>query len=366
MLLFGGRSGEHSISCVTAGCILRSIDRDRFEPVPVGVTREGRWTLVDDAPDKLAIRDGRLPEVQVEGPEPVPPTSAGSKTWRLLDDDGRVRPLGPIDVVFPLFHGPFGEDGTVQGLLELTDQRYVGSGVLASAVAMDKGYTKVVLEAHGLQVAPYTVVTPAEWAAAPADALARAAELGFPLFVKPCRAGSSLGITKVARLEDLADGIVHAAQTDPRVLVEKAVPGREIECAVLGSPPPAAPRASLPSEIVVSADHDFYDFEAKYLDAGGAQLVCPADMPAEAEAALRSMAAAAFQAVGGEGLARVDFFYDPDAPPLAQLTVNEINTMPGFTPISQYPRMWQASGIDYTRLVSELIELALARPVGPR
>jgi D-alanine-D-alanine ligase len=223
-----------------------------------------------------------------------------------------------------------------------------------------------VLEARGLQVAPYTVVTPAEWAASPSEALARAAELGFPLFVKPCRAGSSLGVSKVTRSRDLADAIVRAARFDPRVLVEKAVSGREIECAVLGSPPPAPPRTSLPSEIVVAAGHDFYDFEAKYLDAAGADLVCPADLPAAAEAALRAMAAAAFQAIGGEGLARVDFFYDPTAPELAQLTINEVNTMPGFTPISQYPRMWQASGIGYADLVAELIELALARPVGQR
>ncbi|MDR2453683.1 MAG: D-alanine--D-alanine ligase [Bifidobacteriaceae bacterium] len=366
VLLFGGRSGEHSISCLTAGSILEAIDRRRFEPIPVGVTRDGRWRLAPDAPERLRIADGRLPEVCADGPQVLPPQAVGAREWRLLHDAAHVTSLGPVDAVFPLFHGPFGEDGTVQGLLELTDQRYVGSGVLASAVAMDKGYAKCVLEAHGLQVAPYTVITPAEWSQAPGAVLERAGEMGFPLFVKPCRAGSSLGITRVAQPGALAGGIGRAAAVDPRVLVEKAVRGREIECAVLGSPGAAPARASLPSEIVVGGGHEFYDFEAKYLDAAAAQLRCPADLPAEVVEAVRATAVAAFHAIGAEGLARVDFFYDPEAAPLAQLTVNEINTMPGFTPISQYPRMWAASGLGYTELVTELIELALARPQGLR
>ncbi|MDR2253265.1 MAG: D-alanine--D-alanine ligase [Bifidobacteriaceae bacterium] len=366
LLLFGGRSGEHPISCATAGSILEAIDRERFEPIPVGITRDGRWTLLPDSAEGLAIRDGHLPEVTSGGPEVLPPDAVGSREWRVVRTDGTIRPLGPVDVVFPLLHGPFGEDGAVQGLLELTDQRYVGSGVLASAVGMDKGYMKVVFEAHGIPVAPYTVITPAQWEAAPGAALARAAELGFPLFVKPCRAGSSLGVAKVRDIADLEHGIVQVVRHDPRVLVEKAVHGREVECAVLGSPPPAPPRASLPSEIVVTGGHEFYDFEAKYLDAAGAELRCPADLPRGVQEALQAMAVAAFQAIGAEGLARVDFFYDPAAPELTQLTVNEINTMPGFTPISQYPRMWQATGVEYTELVSELIDLALGRRVGLR
>jgi D-alanine-D-alanine ligase len=266
-------------------------------------------------------------------------------------------------VVFPLFHGPFGEDGTVQGLLELTDQRYVGSGVLASALGMDKGYAKCVLGAHGLRVAPYTVVTAAEWASGRDAVLARAARLGFPLFVKPCRAGSSLGISKARDAGELADGIGRATAHDPRVLVEQAMRGREIECAVLGTAPP---RTSLPAEIAVLGGHEFYDFEAKYLDASGAELICPADLPHGAIRAMREAAVRAFEALGAEGLARVDFFWDAEAAPGAQLTVNEVNTMPGFTPISQYPRMWQATGLGYTELITELVELALRRPVGLR
>jgi D-alanine-D-alanine ligase len=298
-----------------------------------------------------------------EGPEVLPPARAGSAEWRLVGGDGALAPLGRIDVVFPLLHGPFGEDGTIQGLLELTDQRYVGAGVLASAIGMDKGYMKCVLESQGLPVQPYTVVTPGQ---SPADAAAgRLIErLGWPVFVKPCRAGSSLGISKVARAEDLPGAVELARRHDPRVLVEKGAQGREVECAVLGAPGGGRPRTSLPSEIVVQGGHDFYDFDAKYLDAAGADLLCPADLPGDVESDVRAMAADAFQAIGAEGLARVDFFYDPAQ--AAPLVINEINTMPGFTPISQYPRMWLASGLSYSDLVGELIELALDRPVGLR
>ncbi|MDR2348423.1 MAG: D-alanine--D-alanine ligase [Bifidobacteriaceae bacterium] len=363
-LLFGGRSGEHSISCMTAGSILEAIDRDRFEPVPVGITRDGRWTLVADDPSALRLVDGELPEVAGDGPEVLPPTRAGSSEWRLLGADGSVASLGGIDVAFPLLHGPYGEDGTVQGLLELTDQPYVGAGVLASAVGMDKGYMKCVLTAHGLAVQAYTVITPRAWEVDRDGALAAALGLGLPLFVKPCRAGSSLGISKVTAAADLAQAVERARRHDSRVLVEQASRGREIECAVLASRGRRLPRASLPSEIVVQGGHDFYDFDAKYLDAAGADLRCPADLPARVTAEVRSLAVAAFEAIGGEGLARVDFFYDPAAP--QPLAVNEINTMPGFTPISQYPRMWLASGLSYSDLVGELIELALDRPVGLR
>ncbi|MDR0626131.1 MAG: D-alanine--D-alanine ligase [Bifidobacteriaceae bacterium] len=364
-LVFGGRSGEHSISCLTAGSILQAIDRSRFEPVLVGITPKGRWTLVPDDPAALRPDQGRLPVVPTGGPEVFPPTEAGSTEWRVLPDGGTLSPLGSIDVVFPLLHGPFGEDGTVQGLLELTDQPYVGAGVLASAVGMDKGYMKCVLAAHGLPVLPYTVITPADWAANPAAAIDRALELGLPLFVKPCRAGSSLGISKVVRAEGLPEAIEAAAHHDPRVLVEQAATGREIECAVLGaSKPDQPPRSSLPSEIVVQGGHDFYDFDAKYLDEAGADLRCPADLPPAVTARVQDMAARAFAAIGAEGLSRVDFFYDPSA--AEPLVINEINTMPGFTPISQYPRMWLASGLSYRDLISELIELALARPTGLR
>jgi D-alanine-D-alanine ligase len=363
-LLFGGRSGEHSISCLTAGSVLEAIDRDRFEPVAVGITRDGRWTLAPDDPAVLRTKDGRLPEVTGDGPEVLAPTQAGATEWRLLHDDGRLASLGEIDVAFPLLHGPFGEDGTVQGLLELTDQRYVGAGVLASAVGMDKGYMKCVLAAHDLPVQPYTVITPGAWAADQKAAEATALALGLPLFVKPCRAGSSLGVSKVADAADLATAVEQARRHDLRVLVEQAANAREIECAVLGSPAGQPPRTSPPSEIVVQGGHDFYDFAAKYLDAAGADLRCPADLPPAAAAAVQDLAAQAFDAVGAEGLSRVDFFYNPAAP--TPLVINEINTMPGFTPISQYPRMWLASGLSYADLLTELIDLALARPVGLR
>jgi D-alanine-D-alanine ligase len=363
-LLFGGRSGEHSISCLTAGSILEAIDRKRFEPVPVGITRQGRWTLMPDDPASLKIIDGRLPQVTADGPEVLAPTRAGSQEWRLLDGDGEVSSLGAIAVAFPLLHGPFGEDGTVQGLLELTDQRYVGAGVLASAVGQDKGYMKCVFETHGLPVQPYTVITPVQWATERAPALEKALALGLPLFVKPCRAGSSLGISKVDQAENLEMAIESARRHDPRVLVEKAAPGREIECAILGSPGSQAPRASLPSEIIVQGNYEFYDFEAKYLDDAGAELRCPADLPPSVTRAIQAMAIAAFDAIGGEGLSRVDFFYDEQA--AEPLVINEINTLPGFTPISQYPRMWLASGLSYRELISELIDLALDRPTGLR
>ncbi|MDR1186496.1 MAG: D-alanine--D-alanine ligase [Bifidobacteriaceae bacterium] len=363
-LLFGGRSGEHSISCLTAGSILEAIDRRRFEPVPVGITREGRWTLAPDCASDLTMIDGRLPEVTAEGPEVLAPAQAGSSEWRLLDHGGQVRSLGVIDVAFPLLHGPFGEDGTIQGLLELTDQRYVGAGVLASAVGQDKGYMKCVFESHGLPVQPYAVITPRQWASDRRAALDRGLALGLPLFVKPCRAGSSLGISRVGAAQDLEPAIEAARLHDPRVLVEKAAEGREIECAVLGSRGGRPPRASLPSEIVVQGGHEFYDFDAKYLDAAGAELRCPAELPPSAIGAIQAMAVAAFDTIGAEGLSRVDFFYDESG--REPLVINEINTLPGFTPISQYPRMWLASGLSYADLISELIELALDRPTGLR
>ncbi|MDR0366635.1 MAG: D-alanine--D-alanine ligase [Bifidobacteriaceae bacterium] len=365
VLLFGGRSGEHSISCVTAGSILRAIDRTRFEPVPVGISRTGRWTLEADDAEALTKHGSELPEVAGTGPEVLPPVVAGSNIWRVIEA-GQVRDLGPIDAVFPLLHGPFGEDGTVQGLLELTDQRYVGSGVLASALGMDKGYMKRALAGCGLPVAPYQLVLAADWQADPAAVMARLEALPRPWFVKPCRAGSSLGISKVDQVADLAAAIDLAASHDPRVLVETTLKGREVECAVLGSLGGRPPRASLPSEIVVAGQHEFYDFDAKYLDGAGADLRCPADLPPEATAQLQALAVAAFQAIGAEGLARIDCFYDASAPPGEQFTINEINTMPGFTPISQYPQMWAVSGLPYTQLISELIDLALDRPLGLR
>ncbi|GAA2729082.1 D-alanine--D-alanine ligase family protein [Cellulomonas aerilata] len=363
MLLFGGRSGEHAISCSTAGGVLRAIDRTKYDVVPVGITRSGRWVLVDDDPDAWSITDGHLPEV-LDGPAQVLlPQSAGDRDLQVLSNGAPPALLGSVDVVFPLLHGPFGEDGTIQGMLELVDLRYVGAGVLASAVGMDKHVMKMVLAGHGLPIAPFTVIRPGEFDRDPQVWTETVAALGLPVFVKPARAGSSLGITKVENLADLPAAIAAAQQHDPKVVVEAGIRGREIECAVLGGRPGQPARASQPGEIVVTdTRHGFYDFEAKYLDEAGVQLTCPADLPADVLEEVRAIAVRTFDAVGCEGLARVDVFVTPDD----GVVVNEINTMPGFTPFSMYPRMWQASGLSYPDLIDELVELALGRPTGLR
>jgi D-alanine-D-alanine ligase len=271
--------------------------------------------------------------------------------------------LGTVDVVFPLLHGPFGEDGTIQGLLELSDTRYVGAGVLASAVGMDKHYMKVVFEAAGLQVGPYIAVTDRQWITDPESVRKRVDLLGYPVFVKPARAGSSMGISKVDSLEGLDAAIEAAREHDLKLVIEAGIVGREIECAVLEGRGTDAPRTSMPGEIAVApGEHEFYDFNAKYVEDDAASLSCPADLPDEAIARVRELAAAAFDAVGAEGLSRVDFFYTPDG----ELIINEINTMPGFTPKSMYPQMWAASGLGYAELIDELIYLALNRKTGLR
>ncbi|MFI2752563.1 D-alanine--D-alanine ligase family protein [Cellulomonas sp. P22] len=363
LLVFGGRSGEHAVSCATAGGVLRAIDSTRYDVLPVGITPSGRWVAVDGDPDRWAITDGHLPEVS-DGPEQVLlPQSADERTVRVLEDGAPPRDIGAIDVVFPLLHGPFGEDGTLQGMLELADVRYVGAGVLASAVGMDKHYMKLVLAGQGLPVGPYTVLRPGELDRDPAGVAARVEALGLPLFVKPARAGSSLGITRVTDLADLPAAVAEAQRHDPKVVIEAAIVGREIECAVLGSRDGGRPRASLPGEIVVTdATHDFYDFEAKYLAEADVELSCPADLPPEVVERVQDAAVRTFEAVGCEGLARVDVFVTEGG----DVVVNEINTMPGFTPFSMYPRMWQASGLSYPELIDELLQLALARPTGLR
>lgn len=362
MVLFGGRSGEHAISCATAGGVLRAIDRDRYDVVAVGITSDGRWVLADDDADHWAIRDGRLPRVEDTATHVLLPQGTTDREVQVLRDGVLGAPLGAVDVVFPLLHGPFGEDGTLQGMLELADVRYVGSGVLASAVGMDKHMMKLVLAGSGLAVGPFRVLPPGrEPDAATLDAVV--ADLGLPLFVKPARAGSSLGISRVDDKADLADAIAAARVHDPKVIVEAALFGREVECGVLGGRSGAPPRASLPGEIVVTdARHSFYDFEAKYLDEAGVTLSCPADLPDDVVARVQDVAVRAFEAVGCEGLARVDVFVTPDG----EVVVNEINTMPGFTPYSMYPRMWAVSGLDYASLVDELVGLALERPTGLR
>jgi D-alanine-D-alanine ligase len=362
-VVFGGRSGEHAISCVTASSVLRAIDRDSFEVVPIGITRSGRWVLAADDPSRWELADGKLPKVsESEGPGILMPLEAGAPEMTFLESGEVPRALGTVDVVLPLLHGPFGEDGTLQGLLELADVRYVGSGVLASAVSMDKHYMKVVLAGAGIPIGPHVVVEPRRWERHPNDVREDVEELGWPVFVKPARAGSSLGITKVKSPADLDAAIGLARRHDPKVLVEAAVTGREIECAVLESLDGGLPATSLPGEIRVRTGHEFYDFEAKYLDEASVDLVCPADLADDVVHRLRELAARAFEALGCEGLARVDFFLGDDG----EVLVNEVNTMPGFTPVSMYPRMWQVTGLSYPDLVDRLIRLALNRRTGLR
>ena len=378
-MLFGGRSGEHGISCVTASGVLAALDRDAWDVVAVGITRTGRWTVVDDDPARWALPAGaagmeELPEVTEDAGVGVAlPSGTASRALVALDapvgvpdPTGGTGPIGPIDVVMPLLHGPFGEDGTIQGMLELGDVRYVGSGVLASAVGMDKHTTKTVLAAAGLDVAPWVLVTDRSWRADPDAVAAAVAALGWPVFVKPSRAGSSLGVSRVDGPDGLAAAVEAARAVDPRVVVEAAVAGREVECGVLGEvdPAPGAPAASasVPGEVVVAPGHGFYDFGAKYLDTSAATLVCPADLSPEVAERVRAVALEVFEVVGCEGLARVDVFVTEQG----RVVVNEVNTMPGFTPYSMYPRMWAASGVPYPALVDRLLRLALTRPVGPR
>ncbi|MFL0534895.1 D-alanine--D-alanine ligase family protein [Micrococcus luteus] len=360
LLLFGGRSSEHPISCVTAAGVLHAADRQRWDVVPVGVARSGLWSH-----DELDVASFRLDgDVLPEVPEPEAPVSLRALpdgTVELTAADGSS--LGPVDVVFPLLHGPWGEDGTLQGMFESLGLPYVGCGVLASAVGMDKHFMKVAFQAAGLEVGPWETITARDWARDPEAALARAGALAYPLFVKPARAGSSFGITRVTEPAGLRAAVEEARRFDPKVVVEAGIVGREIECAVLDGHGSAAPRASLPGEIVVAHDEgemQFYDFESKYQDTGTTQLSCPAELPEEEIERLRALAIRAFEAVDGSGLGRCDFFFTPDG----RWVVNEINTMPGFTPISMYPAMWERTGLSYDDLISELLDLALERGVG--
>jgi D-alanine-D-alanine ligase len=355
-VVFGGRSTEHAISCVSAGSVLAAIDRDRYDVVAVGITPEGRWVLAPDDPSLLAIAGRELPQVKDGRAVALPgdPTAGGLVP---LDDGPAL--LGSVEVVFPVLHGPYGEDGTIQGLLELAGVPYVGSGVLASAAAMDKSVAKPLLRAAGLDVADAVVVRKPRWSADPGGVAREVARLGLPVFVKPARGGSSIGISRVVDPAELAGAVEDALRCDPKVLVEVAVPGREVECGVLDGPD--GPEASLPAEIRVVGDYEFYDFEAKYLDAA-TELTVPADLPPDVTARLQEAARTAYTALDCEGLARVDFFVGDDG----ALVVNEVNTMPGFTPTSMFPRMWAASGLDYPALVDRLLQGALRRGTGLR
>jgi D-alanine-D-alanine ligase len=356
-LLFGGRSSEHSISCATAGGVLGAIDRSRYEVIPIGITRDGAWTLQDESIVSgfaLGHDASTLPEVVDNGTRVHLPESASTRMFTVTASDGAVLALSEVDIAFPILHGPFGEDGTVQGALELIGMPYVGNGVLASAVGMDKHFTKTVLEGAGVTVAPWVTVSRADLAANRDLWDRRMQGLDLPVFVKPARAGSSVGVSKVTAWDQLDAALEVAFAEDHRVLVEAAVVGRELECGVLQGRDGAPPRVSLAGEIVISG-RAFYDFDAKYLDAPGIDLVCPADLGERELAQLQRIAARAFDAIGGTGLARVDFFFTG-----SDFVVNEINTMPGFTPISMFPACWLASGMTYPDLIDELITLGLA------
>ncbi|ADX73512.1 D-alanine--D-alanine ligase [Pseudarthrobacter phenanthrenivorans Sphe3] len=362
-VLFGGRSSEHAVSCVTAAGVLGAINKDKYEVIPIGIAKSGQWVLVSADTAQWSLAATSLPEVAPSAKSVTLAEIGGEHQLIVAAPNEVPQELGTVDVVFPLLHGPFGEDGTIQGLLELSDTRYVGAGVLASAVGMDKHFMKVVFESAGLQVGPYVAVTDRQWRKDPESVRKQVDRLGFPVFVKPARAGSSMGISKVESMAELDAAIEEARRHDLKLVIEAGITGREIECAVLEGRGTDAPRTSMPGEIsVAGGTHEFYDFNAKYVEDGAAALSCPADIPEEAIARVRELAAAAFDAVGAEGLSRVDFFYTP----AGELIINEINTMPGFTPKSMYPQMWAASGLDYADLIDELIYLALNRKTGLR
>jgi D-alanine-D-alanine ligase len=352
VVLFGGRSAEHEISVISARSVLGALDAERYEPIAIGVTKEGRWVLMPGGPPELpgAGTAAELPSV-----------GAGAGSEVALDQDPGARAIvapdgsrTPVDVVFPVMHGPFGEDGSIQGFLEMAGVPYVGAGVLGSAVGMDKAVQKVLFQAAGLAVVDHEVVHEREWEEDPERVEARAEHLGYPLFSKPATLGSSVGVRKVVDPEGLRGALEEAFRYGRKAVLERAVDGaREIEVAVLGNDDPVA---SLAGEIVPRG-HEFYDYEAKYLDEHGAELLIPAPIASDSHDEIRRLAVAAFRAVDAAGMARVDFFLRPSG----EVLLNEVNTIPGFTQISMYPKLWEASGVSYAELVDRLIELAIER-----
>jgi D-alanine-D-alanine ligase len=365
-VVFGGRSAEHAISCVSAGSVIAALDPERYDVVPVGIARDGRWVL-PDAGQPLAITDGRLPEVAGGTAVSLVGDPAG-RGLAVLEPTAAIGPaLTEVDVVFPVLHGAHGEDGTIQGLLEMSGLPYVGSGVFASAASMDKEFTKKLLASAGLPQGDHVVLRDAGGALWPSpDALtgAQRERLGLPVFVKPSRAGSSIGITRVTDWAQFPEAVATAAAVDPKVVVEAAVAGREVECGVLAGRDGGPPEASLPAEIRLKAGTDWYDFDAKYLE-DAVEFDVPADLTPEQTRAVQEASCRAYLALDCEGLARVDFFLGTGPGGEDRLVVNEVNTMPGFTPISMYPRMWAASGVSYPELVDRLVASALARAGRP-
>jgi D-alanine-D-alanine ligase len=387
-VVFGGRGPEHPVSCMGGGNILGAIDRTKYEVIPIGITTEGHWVQVADEPDRLAIEGDVLPSVTaaaVPGTEVVPWSAAaadlvGAGAGGIVASAPAHIPhlFGDVDVVWPVLHGPFGEDGTIQGLLEMAGVPYVGAGVLASAVSMDKEYMNLIFASRGLPVGPYVVVRERDWPAAgePAAAEPGSAEpvsaetervraaieaLGWPLFVKPARGGSSIGTSKANDLQELHKAIANARRYDPKVLVEAAVDGVEVEVSVLEGVDGAPPDTSLPGQLLVDGGEEFWDFEAKYLDPASGMAI-PAPIPDAATAEIRRLAAAAFEAVSGEGLARVDFFYTRSG----EILINEINTMPGLSPASYFQKMWEATGVTFAEVIDRLLQAALSKGTGLR
>jgi D-alanine-D-alanine ligase len=354
-VIFGGRSTEHAISCVSAGSAIAALDLDEFEVVPVGITRQGRWVLVREDASAMAIEGRRLPEVTEEsGAAVVLRADPTAHDLVAVEASDGVAALSEVDVVLPMLHGPFGEDGTIQGMLEIAGIPYVGAGVFASAAAMDKEFAKKLFAAEGLPIGAHVVLRAGMTLSA-----GEKERLGLPVFVKPARGGSSIGISKVSDWSQWDAALASARDADSKVLVEAAFQGaREVECGVLEGEHGGAPEASLPAEIRVVSGHDWYDFEAKYLD-DACQFDIPPDLPAEVIQRVRDMACHAFTALDCAGLARVDFFITPNL----EIYLNEINTMPGFTPKSMFPLMWAASGLEYPKLLARMIRTALNRGV---
>ena len=368
VVMYGGKADEHSISCISAASALRALDTDKFEAIPVGITKDGKWIVNGENPLGWSLNEG-LPTVEKTpgAKDVVLEVALGQDGFFAREDDGTMTPFGHVDAVFPVLHGPYGEDGTIQGLFEMMGVPYVGCGVLASAACMDKHYTKVLLAAAGIPVAPGITLDARSFDKASefktdADAImAQVSEAGlqYPLFVKPSRAGSSFGVTKVEHEGDaaeLAAAVYEASRHDWRILVEQGIDAREIECAVLCPKAGEAPQASWPGEIVLDkraeGDDQFYDFDSKYMDAAASHVEVPANLPEETLNLVRETAKKAFVAVDGAGLSRVDTFVTKDG----KVMVNEINTMPGFTSISMYPKAWEATGVRYTDLITMLIE----------
>jgi D-alanine-D-alanine ligase len=380
-VVFGGRGPEHQVSCMGGGNMLGAIDRSRYEVIPVGITTDGSWVQVADAPELLAVTDGQLPTVEAiaaPGSQLVPWSGTGTNAAlsgsavAVASAPAQIPHLfGNVDLVLPVLHGPYGEDGTIQGLLEMAGVPYVGAGVLASAVSMDKEYMKLIFAAKGLPVGAHVVVRERDWpnADAPGETLSveakrvldDIAELGWPLFVKPARGGSSIGTSKAHDMAQLREAIATARQYDPKVLVEAAIDGVEVEVSVLQGIDGAPPDTSIPGQLLVDGGEEFWDFEAKYLDSKSGMAI-PAPIPDAALAEIRRLAAVAFDAVSCEGLARVDFFYTTDG----RIVVNEINTMPGLSPASYFQKMWEASGMPFPELIDRLLQTALKKRPGLR